>query len=46
MYLQESYLEGASALDFKDANTPRLGHGNVVFDLFKGNKFFLIFKNF
>ena len=35
MYSLEShYSERASALDFKDAATPRLGHGDVVFDLF------------
>ena len=28
------YLERASALDFKDAATPRFGHSDVVFDLF------------
>ena len=29
------YPERASALDFKDAAVPRIGHSDAVFDLFR-----------
>ena len=35
------YPDKASALDFKDAASPRFGHSDVVFDIFIETGFFL-----
>ena len=40
------YLERPSALDFKDATTPRFGHRNVAFDLFRFSQLMALLSNF